>query len=100
MHNRTQKREKSYKEKFMFPTKIGNNKQFHYPLSQLEEHPFDIVAGGQMKRNVEKHFLANIVLMWLKSSGSNQNVVKAVFAIDWVFRLPKRVIKKLKASFK
>ena len=45
MQNRTQKREKSYKEKFMFPTKIGNNKQFHYPLSQLEEHPFDMIRG-------------------------------------------------------
>ena len=29
----------------MFPQKIGNNKQFHYPISQLEEHPFDMIRG-------------------------------------------------------
>ena len=29
----------------MFPQKIGNNRQFHYPLSQLEEHPFDMIRG-------------------------------------------------------
>ena len=29
----------------VFPKKIGINKQFHYPLSQLEEHPFDMIRG-------------------------------------------------------
>ena len=28
-----------------FPKKIGINRQFHYPLSQLEEHPFDMIRG-------------------------------------------------------
>ena len=28
-----------------FPKKIGINKNFHYPLSQLEEHPFDMIRG-------------------------------------------------------
>ena len=28
-----------------FPQKIGISKQFHYPLSQLEEHPFEMIRG-------------------------------------------------------
>ena len=29
----------------IFPKRIGINRQFHYPLSQLEEHPFDMIRG-------------------------------------------------------
>lgn len=40
----------------MFPNKIGNNRQFHYPLSQLEEHPFDMIRGFiQYNFNVKMH---------------------------------------------
>lgn len=62
----------------------------------FEEHPFEVVAEGQMKNNAGKHFLANIVSMWLKSSGTNQMVIKAVLIVDWMWKFPKRVINKLK----
>lgn len=66
----------------------------------FEEHPFEVVAEGQMKNNAGKHFLANIVSMWLKSSGTNCMVIKAVLIVDWMCRFPKRVINKLKTLFK
>lgn len=62
----------------------------------FEEHPFEVVAEGQMKKNAGKHFLANIVSMWLKSSGTDQMVIKTVLIVDWMWRFPKRVINKLK----
>lgn len=66
----------------------------------FEEHPFEVVAEGQMKKNAGKHFLANIVSMWLKSSETNQVTIKTVFIVDWMWRFPKRVINKLKTLLK
>lgn len=66
----------------------------------FEEHPFEVVAEGQMKKNAGRHFLSSIVSMWLKSSGTNQMVIKVVFIVDWMWRFPKRVVNKLKTLLK
>lgn len=66
----------------------------------FEEHPFEVVAEGQMKKNAGQHFLANIVSMWLKSSGTNKMLIKTVLIVDWMWRLPKRVVNKLKTLLK
>ena len=63
-------------------------------------HQFDVVAVGQKKNNAGRHFMASIVSMWLKSSGTNQKVVKVVLIVDWMCRLPKRVVNKLKTLLK
>lgn len=66
----------------------------------FEKHPFEVVAEGQMKKNAGKHFMANIVSVWLKSSGTNQMVIKVVLIVDWMWRFPKRVVNKLKTLLK
>lgn len=66
----------------------------------FEEHPFNVVAEGQMTKNAGKHFLAGIISFWLKSSQANVTIVKTVFFLDWVWRLHKRAILKLMTVFK
>lgn len=66
----------------------------------FEKHPFDIVAEGQMTKNAGKHFLAGLISFWLKSSHVNGFIVKIVFFLDWLWRLPKRVIVKLMSVLK
>lgn len=66
----------------------------------FEKHPFEVVAEGQMKKNAGKHFMANIVSVWLKSSGTNQMVIKVVLIVDWMWRFSKRVVNKLKTLLK
>lgn len=65
----------------------------------LIDYPFEIVAEGQMKRNAGKHFLSNVVYKWLVSSSINQGFIRIVFGVDWIWRLPKRMINKLKRLF-
>ena len=62
----------------------------------LQSFPFEIVAEGQMKKNVGRHFLADVVHWWLLSSSSRQGLIKVVFIVDWLWKLPKRMISKLK----
>lgn len=61
----------------------------------LVEHPFEVVAEGQMKKNVGRHFLSDIVSSWLSSSNLNLFVIKGVFLVDSLCRLPKRIKRKL-----
>ena len=61
----------------------------------LVDHPFEVVAEGQMKKNVGRHFLAGIVSVWLSSSYLNLFVIKGVFLVDSLCRLPKRIKRKL-----
>lgn len=64
------------------------------------EHPFAVVAEGQMTSNAGKHFLAHIVSMWLKSSGTNKVVIKMILLVDWMWKFPKRLTNKLKTLLK
>ena len=80
-------------------TDKGNNILKQLDCS-FDVYPFEVVAEGQMKKNAGKHFLANIVSIWLKSSGTNQIVIKSILFVDWLWRFPKRVINKLKSLFK
>lgn len=80
-------------------TDKGNEVLSHIDCT-FEEHPFDIVAEGQMTKNVGKHFLADVVSFWLKLSKTNEFIIKSVFMIDWLWRFPKRVVVKLKSLLK
>lgn len=65
----------------------------------IVEHPFEIVAEGQMKQNVGRHFLSNIVYLWLLSPSNNKIVIKLIFLVDSILRLPKRLIRKISKLF-
>lgn len=73
-------------------------------LKQLDctyvTHPFDVVAEGQMTKNVKKNFFANIISIWLKSHKTNLYILKIVFSIDSLCRFPKRLIIKIKNTFR
>ena len=62
----------------------------------LKSFPFEVVAEGQMTKNAGRHFLADIVRWWLMSSNSRQGLIRIVFFIDWICRLPQRCINKVK----
>ena len=62
----------------------------------LQSFPFEIVAEGQMKKNAGRHFLADVVHWWLLSSSSRKGLIKVVFFVDWLSRLPQRCINKVK----
>lgn len=66
----------------------------------LQSFPFEIVAEGQLKKNVGRHLLANVVHKWLSSSSSGQGLIKVVFFVDWACRLPQRCINKIKRQFR
>lgn len=61
----------------------------------LVEHPFEVVAEGQMKYNAGRHFLSNTVFYWLSVTKSNILVIKLIFIIDWIYRFPKRLLTKI-----
>ena len=66
----------------------------------LKDFPFAVVAEGQMKKNVGKHFLSNVVQKWLMSSNENQGFIKMVFLVDRICRFPKRCVNKIKRLFR
>lgn len=63
---------------------------------QLTEHPFEVVAEGQMKQNCHSAHLAAIAWKWLLS-GKNYEAKDWKFLIlaEKVLQLPKRVINKI-----
>ena len=61
----------------------------------LVEHPFEVVAEGQMKKNAGKAYLAPLVGAILKSNINSEQLWKIIFRIEFVLRLPKRVVNKI-----
>lgn len=66
----------------------------------LVEHPFEVVAEGQMKKNAGTNIFAPFVSAWLHSKGTNPAVVKGIFLMDKICKLPKRVIIRIKKLVK
>lgn len=62
----------------------------------FEEHPFEVVAEGQMKNNVGKAYTSSIVYKLLNNSKSDKLTFKLVFIIEFLLKLPKRIINKVK----
>ena len=61
----------------------------------LIKYPFSVVAEGQMKKNVGRHYLASIVSRWLSSQNTGLVLITMVFFVDWLCHLPKRIINRL-----
>ncbi|WP_289307478.1 Coenzyme F420 hydrogenase/dehydrogenase, beta subunit C-terminal domain [uncultured Phocaeicola sp.] len=65
---------------------------------QLTEHPFEIVAEGQMKQNCHTAHLAAIAWKWLLSGKyKDAKDWKRLILAEKVLQLPKRVIRKIKS---
>jgi len=62
----------------------------------FEEHPFEVVAEGQMKINVGKAYTSAIVYKLLNNPKSDNRSFRLVFLIEFLLKLPKRVINKFK----
>ncbi len=61
------------------------------------EHPFDIVAEGQMKQNAHKAYLDFIVKKMVKSEKIfNKRVWTMIFYIEDLLHIPIRVVNKIK----
>lgn len=66
----------------------------------LVNHPFDVVAEGQMKQNVKKAYLAWVVKRMLKSTRIYPSIVwKFILKLEDIIHLPKRVLLRIKKSF-
>lgn len=62
----------------------------------FEEHPFKVVAEGQMKNNVGKAYTSAIIYKLLNNPKSNKLSFKFVFVIEFLLKFPKRIINKIK----
>ncbi|MDR1730368.1 MAG: Coenzyme F420 hydrogenase/dehydrogenase, beta subunit C-terminal domain [Prevotellaceae bacterium] len=63
----------------------------------LIEQPFEVVAEGQMKRNVKKAYVSFVVMRMIKSKRDFSFVWwKMIFKIEGILCLPIRIIKKIR----
>ena len=64
---------------------------------KLKEHPFEVVAEGQMKENVHTAYLAPIAWKMLKNDKSySTKEWKRLIMAEKILQLPKRIIRKIK----
>lgn len=62
----------------------------------LVEHPFDVVAEGQMKKNIDKNPFAFCVKIWLRTKIACIFTIRLILMLDWLRVSPKRILNKLK----
>lgn len=62
----------------------------------FEKHPFEVVAEGQMKKNVEEAYTSAIIYNLLNNSTSDKLSFKLVFIMEFLLKLPKYIINKVK----
>lgn len=62
----------------------------------FEEHPFEVVAEGQMKKNAGRALIHNLMIHTLKNDNSTELAIKGLFKLEFVLRLPAKVINKIK----
>ena len=66
-------------------------------LEELKEHLFEIVAEGQMKKNVDTAYLSNVAWKMLKNNKYySAKEWKLLIIAEKILQLPKRIIKKIK----
>ena len=64
---------------------------------ELKEHLFEIVAEGQMKKNVDTAYLSNVAWKMLKNNKYySAKEWKLLIIAEKILQLPKRIIKKIK----
>ena len=62
----------------------------------LIEHPFEIVAEGQMKKNVRKAYTSSIMYHLLASKRiTSIKLIKFLTYIEWFLHLPEKVVRRL-----
>lgn len=62
----------------------------------LMDHPFSVVAEGQMKKNAGKAYLSFLVFPLLKTNINNKHLWKLILFTEKALRFPGRVFRKLK----
>lgn len=63
---------------------------------ELIKHSFEIVAEGQMKKNVGKAYFSSLIMHWLKSDIIFPMILwKTILSIENLLHLPRRVMRKL-----
>lgn len=69
-------------------------------LSQLdctfEEHPFEVVAEGQMKKNAGRAWIHKFILKTLRDNNSTEQSIRRLFKLEFALRLPSKIINKIK----
>lgn len=64
---------------------------------ELEEHPFEVVAEGQMKKNASTAYLSSIAWKILKDDKFHSaQEWKLLIMAEKILQLPKRIIRKIK----
>lgn len=61
----------------------------------LIEHPFEIVAEGQMKRNAGTAYTAPFIMKALKDDTSDENTFRFIFRMERVFRSPIKLFNRI-----
>ena len=61
----------------------------------FETHPFEVVAEGQMKSNVKRALVHNIMVRTLQKESSTEQSIRRVFNLEFVLQLPSKIVSKL-----
>lgn len=62
----------------------------------FEEHPFEVVAEGQMKNNAGRACINKFMLNTLRDNNSTEQSIRRLFKIEFALRLPSRIVNKIK----
>lgn len=63
---------------------------------ELKEHPFEVVAEGQMKENVHAAYLSNIAWKMLHSPKTySLTDWKRLIIAEKILQLPKKIVRKI-----
>lgn len=61
----------------------------------FETHPFEVVAEGQMKSNVKRAHVHNIMVRTLQKESATELSIRRMFRLEFVLQLPSKIISKL-----
>lgn len=61
----------------------------------FEEHPFEVVAEGQMKNNAGRACINKFMLNTLRDNDSTEQSIRRLFKIEYALRLPSKIVNKI-----
>lgn len=61
----------------------------------FEEHPFEVVAEGQMKNNAGRACINKFMLNTLRDNNSTEQSIRRLFKLEFVLRLPSKIVNKI-----
>ena len=61
----------------------------------FEEHPFEVVAEGQMRKNAGRAYINPLILKLLKNNNSTEQSIRRAFKLEFALQLPSKIINKL-----